>query len=184
MWMRARHASGNCSEPGGARAVASTARDRASKKRKELIVADRNRLGSGNAAQSLIDTVAPTSKRMVGPPQRACGVHGSDIRHVTPLSAALRQQSIAHPLAANQALTFSTMRLGTLVVSTTSSHGVPVWNAASPWASEEDQLAELFECRNTALVTTRTATLHGFPEDPQRHQVGRGRPFMSLDRCG
>ncbi|GJN90748.1 hypothetical protein Rhopal_003762-T1 [Rhodotorula paludigena] len=48
---------------------------------------------------------------------------------------------------------------------------VPVLNSACPWASSEEDLRALWECEWTSAVTTRTTTLHGFPDDPSKHQV-------------
>jgi hypothetical protein len=47
----------------------------------------------------------------------------------------------------------------------------PLMNSSSPWASERDQLQELFDSPYTGAVTTRTATLTGFRETPE-HTVG------------
>jgi dihydroorotate dehydrogenase (fumarate) len=41
----------------------------------------------------------------------------------------------------------------------------PLINTACAWASDEAQLAALFDCPYTGAVTTRTATLGGFNED-------------------
>ena len=40
----------------------------------------------------------------------------------------------------------------------------PLMNSSSPWASEQNQLQELFDSPHTGAVTTRTATLTGFGE--------------------
>ncbi|KAI0044368.1 FMN-linked oxidoreductase [Auriscalpium vulgare] len=40
----------------------------------------------------------------------------------------------------------------------------PLLNSSSPWASEPDQLQELFNSPHTGAVTTRTGTLTGFVE--------------------
>lgn len=47
----------------------------------------------------------------------------------------------------------------------------PLLNTACPWASNLDDLRALYKCPNTGAVTTRTATLNGFPDDPKLHQV-------------
>jgi hypothetical protein len=47
----------------------------------------------------------------------------------------------------------------------------PVINASCSWASELAQLEELYNSPYTGAVTTRTATLDGFPEDSS-HTVG------------
>ncbi|KLO20416.1 FMN-linked oxidoreductase [Schizopora paradoxa] len=44
-------------------------------------------------------------------------------------------------------------------------------NSSSAWASEKEQIVELYECEYTGAVTTRTATLHGFQEDLSIHTV-------------
>lgn len=46
----------------------------------------------------------------------------------------------------------------------------PLINSSCPWASDLDQLRELYNCRWTGAVTTRTATLVGFNED-ESHKV-------------
>ncbi|BGP16501.1 hypothetical protein JCM10213_001162 [Rhodosporidiobolus nylandii] len=48
---------------------------------------------------------------------------------------------------------------------------VPILNSACPWASSEDDLRALWDCEATSAVTTRTATLNGFADDPAKHQV-------------
>jgi dihydroorotate dehydrogenase (fumarate) len=47
----------------------------------------------------------------------------------------------------------------------------PLMNSSSPWASERDQLQEIFDSPYTGAVTTRTATLTGFRETSE-HTVG------------
>ena len=47
----------------------------------------------------------------------------------------------------------------------------PLINSSCPWASEKEQLQDLFNCPHTGAVTTRTATLLGFPEN-EEHGVG------------
>lgn len=42
----------------------------------------------------------------------------------------------------------------------------PIINASCAWASELAQLEELYNSPHTGAVTTRTATLDGFVEDP------------------
>ncbi|QRV76642.1 dihydroorotate dehydrogenase [Ceratobasidium sp. AG-Ba] len=54
-------------------------------------------------------------------------------------------------------------------------HGVffstPVLNSSCPWASDLNDLKTLYASQFTGGVTTRTATLKGFPDDPKIHQV-------------
>ncbi|KAG8220151.1 hypothetical protein J3R82DRAFT_1178 [Butyriboletus roseoflavus] len=45
----------------------------------------------------------------------------------------------------------------------------PLVNTSCAWASDEAQLAALFDCPYTGAVTTRTATLGGFDEDCLTH---------------
>ncbi|KAL6300301.1 hypothetical protein BKA93DRAFT_903568 [Sparassis latifolia] len=42
----------------------------------------------------------------------------------------------------------------------------PLLNSSCAWASDLEQLRELYECPSTGAVTTRTATLDGFEEGP------------------
>ncbi|KAI0063111.1 FMN-linked oxidoreductase [Artomyces pyxidatus] len=46
----------------------------------------------------------------------------------------------------------------------------PLMNSSCPWASETEQLQELFDSPHTGAVTTRTATLTGFSET-EEHTV-------------
>ncbi|KAF7327884.1 DHO-dh domain-containing protein [Mycena kentingensis (nom. inval.)] len=62
------------------------------------------------------------------------------------------------------------VRVGSLEISP------PVVNSSCAWASDYDQLRELFDCQFTGAVVTRTAMLNGFPED-ETHTV---RVFRSL----
>ncbi|CAE6400352.1 unnamed protein product [Rhizoctonia solani] len=48
---------------------------------------------------------------------------------------------------------------------------VPLLNSSCPWASDLHNLRELHASPFTGGVTTRTATLGGFPEDAKIHQV-------------
>ncbi|ELU41837.1 dihydroorotate oxidase [Rhizoctonia solani AG-1 IA] len=48
---------------------------------------------------------------------------------------------------------------------------VPLLNSSCPWASDLGNLRELYASPFTGGVTTRTATLGGFPDDSQIHQV-------------
>ncbi|BGP32373.1 dihydroorotate dehydrogenase [Rhodotorula toruloides] len=48
---------------------------------------------------------------------------------------------------------------------------VPLLNSACPWASSEEDLRRLWNSPYTSAVTTRTATLEGFPDEPSLHQV-------------
>lgn len=41
----------------------------------------------------------------------------------------------------------------------------PLLNASCAWASEYNQLRELYDCPYTGAITTRTATLNGYGED-------------------
>ncbi|KAH8120681.1 FMN-linked oxidoreductase [Phellopilus nigrolimitatus] len=47
----------------------------------------------------------------------------------------------------------------------------PLVNSSCAWASDDKQLRELYESEFTGAVTTRTATLNGFTEDPTIHTV-------------
>jgi hypothetical protein len=47
----------------------------------------------------------------------------------------------------------------------------PVVNSSSPWASDLNDLRQIYASNSTGAVTTRTATLEGFKEDPHTHQV-------------
>ncbi|VDC02031.1 unnamed protein product [Peniophora sp. CBMAI 1063] len=47
----------------------------------------------------------------------------------------------------------------------------PLINSSCPWASEKDQLQGLFDCPHIGAVTTRTATLLGFPENDEHGVV-------------
>lgn len=46
----------------------------------------------------------------------------------------------------------------------------PLLNSATPWATSAADLAALYACPHTGAVTTRTALLAGFAEDPDVHQ--------------
>ncbi|CAE6457787.1 unnamed protein product [Rhizoctonia solani] len=48
---------------------------------------------------------------------------------------------------------------------------IPLLNSSCPWASSLSDLKELYASPFTGGVTTRTATLKGFPDDPSIHQV-------------
>ncbi|KAF8609260.1 FMN-linked oxidoreductase [Ceratobasidium sp. AG-I] len=48
---------------------------------------------------------------------------------------------------------------------------IPLLNSSCPWASNIDDLKSLYASSFTGGVTTRTATLKGFPDDPKVHQV-------------
>lgn len=48
----------------------------------------------------------------------------------------------------------------------------PLINSSCAWASDGKQLQELYSCEYTGAVTTRTATLNGFAENPGIHTVG------------
>jgi len=56
---------------------------------------------------------------------------------------------------------------------------IPLLNSASPWASTKEDLQQLWDCPHTQAITTRTATLDGYPDDPKKHQVRR----LSLSCC-
>jgi dihydroorotate dehydrogenase (fumarate) len=47
----------------------------------------------------------------------------------------------------------------------------PLINSASPWASSFEDLQALYDSPFTGGVTTRTATMEGFDEDPNVHRV-------------
>ena len=53
----------------------------------------------------------------------------------------------------------------------------PVANASCAWASDYIQLRELYETLYTGAVTTRTATLNGFPES-EMHTVRKSLLFI------
>lgn len=55
---------------------------------------------------------------------------------------------------------------------------VPILNSACPWASSEQNLATLWANPFTSAITTRTATLDGFPDHPELHQVSH--PLCSV----
>ena len=55
----------------------------------------------------------------------------------------------------------------------------PLINTACAWASDEPQLAALFDCPYTGAVTTRTVTLGGFNEDAS-HTV---TPLPTFSTC-
>jgi len=59
---------------------------------------------------------------------------------------------------------------------------VPLLNSASPWASTLEDLERLWDCPHTQAVTTRTATLAGYPDDPTKHQV-RYNPYRTRDEA-
>jgi dihydroorotate dehydrogenase (fumarate) len=46
----------------------------------------------------------------------------------------------------------------------------PIVNSASPWATTLDNLKELYLCKYTGAITTRTCTLYGFAHDDAVHQ--------------
>ncbi|POY70438.1 hypothetical protein BMF94_6506 [Rhodotorula taiwanensis] len=48
---------------------------------------------------------------------------------------------------------------------------VPLLNSACPWASTKEDLETLWANPYTDAMTTRTATLHGFPDQADLHQV-------------
>ncbi|KAF2652875.1 FMN-linked oxidoreductase [Lophiostoma macrostomum CBS 122681] len=52
----------------------------------------------------------------------------------------------------------------------------PLLNSANPWCSTLEQLRELYECRFTGAVTTRTSLLEGFAHDPTLHQFAFYNP--------
>jgi dihydroorotate dehydrogenase (fumarate) len=54
----------------------------------------------------------------------------------------------------------------------------PLLNTSCAWASELDQLDELYRSPYTGAVTVRTATLNGFQED-EGHTVGEDT-FVSV----
>ena len=48
---------------------------------------------------------------------------------------------------------------------------IPLLNSASPWASTKEDLEQLWNCPFSEAITTRTSTLAGYPDDPNKHQV-------------
>lgn len=54
----------------------------------------------------------------------------------------------------------------------------PLLNSASPWASTFEDLKQLWNSPHTQAITTRTATLDGYPDDPTKHQV-RSNPHRN-----
>lgn len=58
----------------------------------------------------------------------------------------------------------------------------PVFPSANPWVSEIAQLRELYTSPYTGAVTTRTATLEGYPQDASIHGVRRDRVVALLFR--
>ncbi len=46
----------------------------------------------------------------------------------------------------------------------------PLLNTPCPWAKTLDQLRELYHCKSTGAVTTRTSMIDGFPDDPAVNQ--------------
>ncbi|KAG8978564.1 dihydroorotate dehydrogenase, partial [Tulasnella sp. 427] len=50
-------------------------------------------------------------------------------------------------------------------------------------ASNLEDLTALYDCPNTGAVTTRTATLKGFPDDPKVHQVAFASGSLSSVNC-
>ena len=70
-------------------------------------------------------------------------------------------------------MTIAQARIGTLYLSP------PLINSSSPWASDLDQLKELYDAPSTGGVTTRTATLGGFDEDSAVHNVRLPLPDRS-----
>jgi len=59
----------------------------------------------------------------------------------------------------------------------------PVLNSACPWASDDKDLAALYNSPYTGGVTTRTATADGFKEDFSKHQHAF-TPIASLNSYG
>ncbi|KAH9964538.1 FMN-linked oxidoreductase [Russula dissimulans] len=57
-------------------------------------------------------------------------------------------------------------------------------NSSSPWASERNQLRELFDCRHTGAVTTRTATLTGFRETSEHTVALTNESISSVNSYG
>lgn len=56
----------------------------------------------------------------------------------------------------------------------------PLINSSCAWASDLAQLQELYDCPHTGAVTTRTATLNGFPQNSS-HTVCFEARTLSLD---
>ncbi|KAI0307504.1 FMN-linked oxidoreductase [Multifurca ochricompacta] len=57
-------------------------------------------------------------------------------------------------------------------------------NSSSPWASERDQLQELFDSPYTGAITTRTATLTGFRETPEHTVALTNESISSVNSYG
>jgi len=60
----------------------------------------------------------------------------------------------------------------------------PLMNSSSPWASERNQLQELFDCPYTGAVTTRTATLTGFSETSEHTVALTNETISSVNSYG
>ncbi|GAA5823324.1 hypothetical protein JCM5353_008233 [Sporobolomyces roseus] len=61
---------------------------------------------------------------------------------------------------------------------------IPLLNSASPWASTKEDLQQLWGCPHTQAITTRTATLEGYPDDPRKHQVAFFGSKSSINSYG
>ncbi|KAI9670571.1 MAG: dihydroorotate dehydrogenase [Alyxoria varia] len=46
----------------------------------------------------------------------------------------------------------------------------PLLNSSSPWATTKEELQDLYRCPHTGAVTTRTALINGFSNDPERNR--------------
>ena len=46
----------------------------------------------------------------------------------------------------------------------------PLLNSSSPWATTKEELQELYRCPHIGAVTTRTALINGFSNDPERNR--------------
>ncbi|KAF8325451.1 uncharacterized protein EI90DRAFT_3128816 [Cantharellus anzutake] len=61
----------------------------------------------------------------------------------------------------------------------------PLINSSCPWASNLEQLTELYRSPYTGAITTRTATMNGFDEDPNVQTVAFHRTsYSSINSYG
>ncbi|KAJ7630427.1 hypothetical protein FB45DRAFT_915466 [Roridomyces roridus] len=60
----------------------------------------------------------------------------------------------------------------------------PLLNSSCAWASDLEQLTALYDCRYTGAVTTRTATVGGFPQDESHGVCFSTETLSSLNSYG
>ncbi|KAH9836609.1 uncharacterized protein C8Q71DRAFT_50016 [Rhodofomes roseus] len=60
----------------------------------------------------------------------------------------------------------------------------PMLNSSCLWASDIEQLRDLYACSHTGAVTTRTATLHGFKENESNAVVFTADRLSTLNSYG